>query len=142
MFDTMEVLASGLSAARLRVNTLASNVANAETTRTPEGGPYKRKDVVQSAVSMQGNFSSSLDNMSLMRPQIQAVVDDQSQPRMVYKPGHPDADQNGFVAYPNISVVSTMTDLMSATRLYQANVSALDSAKQMMAAANSISLKG
>lgn len=142
MFDTMEVLASGLSAARLRVNVLASNVANAETTRTAEGGPYKRKDVVQVAKSVPGSFGSALDQMSLARPQVQAVIEDQSDPRMVFQPGHPDADPNGYVAYPNISVVSTMTDLMSATRLYQANVSALESTKQMIAAANQISLRG
>jgi flagellar basal-body rod protein FlgC len=80
--------------------------------------------------------------MSLSRPQVQAVIEDQSDPRMVCQPGHPDADENGYVGYPNISVVTTMTDLMSATRLYQANVNALDSAKQMMAAANQISLRG
>jgi flagellar basal-body rod protein FlgC len=80
--------------------------------------------------------------MSLSRPQVQAVIEDQSDPRMVFQPGHPDADENGYVGYPNISVVTTMTDLMSATRLYQANVNALDSAKQMMAAANQISLRG
>ena len=142
MFDTMEVLASGLSAARLRVNVLASNVANAETTRTPEGGPYKRKDVVQVAQPVPGSFGAALDGMSLSRPQVQAVIEDQSDPRMVFQPGHPDADEKGYVGYPNISVVTTMTDLMSATRLYQANVNALDSAKQMMAAANQISLRG
>lgn len=142
MLDTMEVLASGLSAARMRVNVLASNIANAETTRTAEGGPYRRKDIVQVAQPISGTFGAALDEMSLARPQVEAVIEDQSDPRMVFQPGHPDADPNGYVAYPNISVVTTMTDLMSATRLYQANVSALDSAKQMIAAANQISLRG
>ena len=131
MYDVMDVLANGLSAARLRINVLASNIANADTTKTPEGGPYKRRDVVQVAVPASGSFSSVLDKMSLYKPTIQAVIADQSAPRKVYQPGHPDADQDGFVAYPNINVVATMTDLMTASRLYQANVTALDAVRRM-----------
>ena len=137
-FDALEVLSAGLSAARMRVNVLASNVANAETTRTPEGGPYKRKDVVQIAQSSPGTFSSVLDRMSLAKPSIAAVIEDQSEPKKVYEPGHPDADKDGFVAYPNINVVSTMTDLMSASRLYQANVTAIETARKMSADAREI----
>ncbi len=132
MFNPIEVLASGLSAARTRVNVLASNIANAETTRTAEGGPYKRKDVVQVALESPSSFSSVLDRVSLAKPAIQAVVEDQSEPRKVYQPGHPDADKDGYVSFPNINVVSTMTDLMSASRLYQANVTALETARRMV----------
>lgn len=138
MFNVMEVLASGLSATRTRVNTLASNIANAETTRTPDGGPYKRKDVVQVATGMPGSFNSVLDRMSLSKPSVAAVIEDQSDPRRVYEPGHPDADETGYVSYPNINVVTTMTDLMSASRLYQANVSAIETTRQMMNEANTI----
>lgn len=141
MFNTYEVLANGLSAARMRVNVLASNIANAETTRTDEGGPYRAKNIVQVSTSVKGSFSSALDRMSLSTPSVKAVVEDQSDPKMVYKPGHPDADKNGFVAYPNINVVTTMTDLMSATRLYQANVAALESARQIGQAARQISIR-
>ena len=137
-FDALEVLSAGLSAARMRVNVLASNVANAETTRTPEGGPYKRKDVIQIAQSAPGTFSSVLDRMSLSRPSIAAVIEDQSEPKKVYEPGHPDADKDGFVAYPNINVVSTMTDLMSASRLYQANITAIETARKMSSDAREI----
>jgi len=137
-FDAIEVLASGLSAARTRVNTLASNIANAETTRTAEGGPYKRRDVVQIAHEMPDKFGSVLDRMSLARPSVAAVIEDKSEPRKVYQPGHPDADANGMVSFPNINVVTTMTDLMSASRLYQANVTALDTARQMATDAMSI----
>ncbi|MFM1846919.1 MAG: hypothetical protein RL417_393 [Pseudomonadota bacterium] len=137
-FDALEVLSAGLSAARMRVNVLASNVANAETTRTPEGGPYKRKDVLQIAQSAPGTFSSVLDRMSLARPSIAAVIEDQSEPKKVYEPGHPDADKDGFVAYPNINVVSTMTDLMSASRLYQANITAIETARKMSSDAREI----
>jgi flagellar basal-body rod protein FlgC len=132
MFETMEVLASGLSVARLRVNTLASNLANAQTTRTDEGGPYRRRDVVQVAKDLPGTFANKLDRMSLQRPAAMAVVADQSEPRKVFQPGHPDADNEGYVAYPNVNMVQTMTDLMMAQRLYQASLSAMSATKDMM----------
>lgn len=139
MYDIMEVLSAGLSVARTRVNTLAANIANAETTRTEEGGPYRRRDVVQVSRTEPGSFTNVLDRMTLSKPMVLGVVEDQSEPRMVHQPGHPDADKNGFVAYPNINVVSTMTDLMSASRLYQANVTAVESARRMSQDAQSIS---
>ena len=141
-FDVTEVLASALSAARLRVNVLSSNIANAETTRTAEGGPYKRKDVVQTAITMPSEFSNVLDRTSLAKPAAVAVIEDNTEPRKVFQPGHPDADTDGFVAYPNINVVSTMTDLMSASRLYQANVTALETARRMSSDAQQILVKG
>ena len=138
MLSAIEVLSSGLSTARMRVNVLASNIANAETTRTPEGGPYKRKDVVQTAKDIPGTFSNALDRMALKKPMVAAVMEDQSDPKLVYQPGHPDANQQGYVAYPNINVVSTMTDLMSASRLYQANVTAIETARSMQSEASRI----
>ncbi|MBX7143844.1 MAG: flagellar basal body rod protein FlgC [Oligoflexia bacterium] len=140
-FDVTEVIASALSATRLRVNVLASNIANAETTRTPEGGPYRRKDVVQSAIEMPHDFKNVLDRMSLAKPAVAGVVADQSEPKRVYQPGHPDADKEGFVAYPNINVVTAMTDLMSASRLYQANVTTLETTRRMAQDAAQISVK-
>jgi flagellar basal-body rod protein FlgC len=131
MFNDLEVLSHGMKVARTRVNVLAANIANAESTRTPEGGPYKRRDVVQVAKDIPGSFSSALDRMTLKQPHVAAVIEDTSEPRMVYQPGHPDANPQGFVAYPNINVVSTMTDMMSASRLYQANVTALETARTM-----------
>lgn len=139
MFDAQDVLAAGMSAMRLRVNTIASNIANAETTRTPEGGPYKRKDVVMTATETPTSFQSALDEMSLAKPGVAAVVEDQQQPRLVFQPGHPDADPNGYVAFPNINVVQSMTDLMTATRLYQANVAAARSVTEMTREARRIS---
>ena len=141
MFNTLEVLSSGLSATRLRVNVIASNLANAETTRTPEGGPYKRKDIVQLAQELPGSFGSTLDRMTLSRPQVQAVVEDSAEPKKVFQPGHPDADKEGFVAYPNINVVTSMTDLMSASRLYQANVTAIETVRRMSQDAQQISAR-
>ncbi len=131
MANALEVLSSGLSVARLRVNVLASNIANAETTRTVEGGPYKRKDVMQIAKNVPGGFSDVLDRMTLTQPAVLAVIEDQTEGKKVYEPGHPDADPNGYVVYPNINVVTSMTDLMSASRLYQANVTAVETVKQM-----------
>ena len=141
MYKSFEVIASGLSAARQRMNTIASNVANAETTRTPEGGPYRRRDVVQVANSMQSKFSTALDRASLFKPSVQAVIEDTSEPRQVYQPGHPDANDDGYVAYPNINVVTSMTDMMSTARLYQANVTALEQLRQMQKDASQISIR-
>jgi len=138
MSDLVEVVASALNAARMRVNTLSANLANAETTRTPEGGPYRARHVVQEAADMPGSFSEALDGMTLKRPMVSQIIEDTSEPRKVYQPGHPDADQQGFVAYPNINVVSTMTDLMSATRQYQSAVAALDSHRDLRDAASKI----
>ncbi len=131
MSDALEVIAAGLSAARLRVNTIASNIANAETTRTAEGGPYKRRDVVQMAIQEKDSFSSELDRASLAKPAVLGVVEDQAEPRKVFQPGHPDADKEGYVSYPNINVVSSMTDMTMASRLYQANLAALETARRM-----------
>ena len=139
MYNVIEVLASGLSTARMRVNVLASNLANAETTETPEGGPYKRRDVVQVAKTQHSAFASELDRMSLAKPMVERVVEDQTDPKKVYQPGHPDADKEGYVKYPNINVVTSMTDLMTATRLYQANFSAVQAVRDMADAANRIS---
>ena len=139
MFNVLEVLANGLSTARTRVNVIASNIANAETTRTPEGGPFKRRDVVQVGKTDKSAFASALDRASLAKPSVEAVVEDQEPPRLVYQPGHPDANKDGFVAYPNINVVTSMTDMMTATRLYQANITAVQTAREMADAAKTIS---
>jgi flagellar basal-body rod protein FlgC len=138
-FDPVEALSYGMSAARMRVNVLASNIANAEVTRTPEGGPYKRRDVVQIARDVPTSFGNALDKATLAVPQVGAIVEDQSPARKVFQPGHPDADKDGYVAFPNINVVTTMTDLMSATRLYQANVTAMETARRMSSDAQRIS---
>ena len=141
MFDAVEILASSMSATRTRVNTIASNIANAETTRTPEGGPFKRLDVVQTARTEQHKFASALDRATLAKPSVLAVVQDQTPPRRVHQPGHPDADKEGFVAYPNINMVETMTNMMSASRLYQANVTALETVRRMAEEALRISIR-
>jgi flagellar basal-body rod protein FlgC len=132
MYDVLDVIANGLSTARTRMNVLASNIANAQTTRTAEGGPYKRRDVVVMSHSENSAFSTELDQASLQKPSVAAVVADQSQGRLVYEPNHPDANEDGYVEYPNINVVESMTDLMTISRLYQANATALESARKMI----------
>lgn len=142
MYNAVDVLSSSLSAMRLRVNTIASNIANAETTKTADGGPYKRKDIVIEAKPLQSQFSNALDEMTMMRPSVAAVVEDQSAPKLVYQPWHPDANKEGNVAYPNINVVESMTDLMSASRAYEANVNAIRQVKNMTREALRISSVG
>ena len=139
MFNILEVVSKGLSAARLRLNVLASNMANADTTRTAEGGPYRRKDVVQIAKDNPSNFGSALDRVTLAEPQVIAVKEDQSAPRRVHQPGHPDADKDGYVSYPNINVVTTMTDLMAVSRLYAANVTVAETTRNMLSEASRLS---
>jgi flagellar basal-body rod protein FlgC len=141
MYDAIEVLSSGLSVARQRVNLLASNIANAETTRTPDGGPYKRKDLVQVGNPSASRFASALDKMTLASPQVQAVIEDNSAPKMVFKPGHPDANEEGYVAMPNINVVSTMTDMMSATRAYSMMAQSVENMRRMLSDAARISIR-
>jgi flagellar basal-body rod protein FlgC len=139
-FDITDVIANSMSAQRLRVNLAASNIANAETTRTAEGGPYRRRDLVQAAQTVPPTtFGSILDEMSLAKPVIVGVVQDNSPPRMVHQPGHPDANQEGYVAYPNINPVTTMVDLTNAARLYQAGATVLQTVSQMSQDARNIS---
>jgi flagellar basal-body rod protein FlgC len=134
----LEILAKGLQAQRLRVQVISSNLANQETTRTPEGGPYKERQVIQVATEIPGSFSSALDRMTAVEPHIAAVVESQNPPRLVYQPGHPDANADGFVAYPDINPVMAMTDLMSASRLYQANITAVETVRGMQSEASKI----
>jgi flagellar basal-body rod protein FlgC len=117
--ESIDVSASALAAQRLRMDLIASNLANAETTRTAEGqGPYKR---------MQAIFETMEDG----GVQVKEVMADPRPPQMVFQPGHPDADANGYVAMPNVNAVEEMTDLVSATRSYEANVTALNASKAM-----------
>ena len=124
--DAMMISASALSAERTRMNLIASNLANALTTRTPEGGPYKRKDAMFATMSMENPFSTLLDKQSqpdAKGVEVMEIMEDHNPPRLQYEPGHPDANAQGYVAYPNVNVVEEMTDMLSATRAYEANVS-------------------
>lgn len=133
-FSSMRVSASGLDAQTKRMNTISSNIANAETTRTAEGGPYKRKDPTFAATTDRESFGEILQ--SALDEQVQGVIvqeitEDQRPPRLVYNPSHPDANAEGYVALPNVNPVEEMANMISAQRSYEANVTALNAAKAM-----------
>ena len=133
-FDALDVSASALSAERLRMNVISSNLANAQTTRTPEGGPYRRKDAVFEAVPSR-DFASELKgrlDTPLHMVHVVDVVSDLGAPKMVPEPGHPDANAEGYVAYPNINTMEEMVNLITASRTYEANVTAMNVSRDMM----------
>jgi flagellar basal-body rod protein FlgC len=157
--NSFDISGYGLSAQRVRVNVISSNIANAQTTRTDEGGPYRRKEVVFKAVNFNDYYNKALEDSSqsakyedpldegdfgkTTNPAIMSVIVDKisrddTQPKLKYDPKHPDADANGYVAYPNINPVIEMADLVEATRSYQANVAAFQSAKSMATSAISL----
>src|SRR5689334_10250632 len=121
-FSSMDISASALSAERTRMNLISSNLANANSTRTAEGGPYKRKDAVFSATPAAGSFGAALGKASAARRvEVSQIQEDPNPPRLQYEPTHPDADPQGYVAYPNVNVVEEMADMISASRSYEAN---------------------
>jgi flagellar basal-body rod protein FlgC len=138
LFGSLDVSASGLTAERLRMNVTAENLANAQTTRGAGGQPYRRKEVVLQEVAPGGGFGATLASAmgpaGAARPggvEVAGIVEDQSNFKTVYDPGHPDADAKGYVQMPNVDTVTEMVDLISASRAYEANVTAMQAAKQM-----------
>ena len=130
----LDISASGLSADRTRINTIAMNLANAKTTRTPHGGPYRRRTVVQAATAVDDPFSvhmrSALDR-EVQGVRVMGILQDRRPLRGVYEPSHPDANKEGYVFYPDINVVEEMANLMTAQRNYEANVTTVESIKGM-----------
>ena len=136
----LDIAASAMSANRLRINTISSNIANAETTRTEEGGPYKRRDVMFSATDVPTQtFANALDEATLKGVKVAGVVTDKSPPRMVYDPGHPDADATGMVAMPNVNTVTEMVNLVSASTAYKAAAEVVGVTKDIAASLRRIS---
>ena len=130
----MNTSSSALTAERTRMNLISSNLANVNTTRTPEGGPYKRKDAVFMATPVADGFGRALDGAAgkhVREVSVAEIVEDKSPPRMQYDPGHPDANAQGYVAMPNVNVVEEMADMITATRVYEANVMTAQAAKNM-----------
>lgn len=140
IISAMTISGSALKAERTRLNIAAMNLANANTTRTMEGGPYKAKSVIFGARPL-NNFQEALDSTSasLRKVEVVEVVEDNAPFKEVYDPSHPDADANGIVKMPNVNVAEQMVDMMEARRGYEANVSALDAAKSMAMRALDIS---
>ena len=134
LFSVLSIGASGMAAQRTRAELLAENLANAETTRTPEGGPYRRKDAVFTSSEVTSPFASIFKGV-VQGPSGVAVSDiitDQRDPEMRYLPGHPDANAEGYVAFPRINPAEDMVDLMGAARSYEANVAAISAVKDMI----------
>ena len=134
LFSAISVGASGMAAQRQRAELLVENLANAETTRTPDGGPYRRKDVVFESADISSPFASVF-NAQIGNPSgvaISEIVADASDPEKRYMPGHPDADADGYVAFPRINPAEDMVDLMGAARGYEANVAAISAVKDMI----------
>ena len=134
MFGGLEISASGLTAERLRMDVTAENLANAQTTRGANGQPYRRKEVVLQEVP--GSFGATLSKAMNKGTQgggvqVAGIAEDQTPLKRVYDPGHPDADAQGYVTMPNVDTVAEMVDLISASRAYEANVTAMQAAKQM-----------
>lgn len=130
----LDISASGLSSERTHINIISMNLANAKTTRTADGGPYRRRSVVVEATPVDADFKKHMQSAmdkELRGVRVQSVAIDQRPHKLVYEPGHPDANTDGYVAYPDINVVEEMAALMTAQRGYEANVSTVETIKQM-----------
>lgn len=123
LISTLRVSSSGLSAERLRMDLIADNLANANTTRTPNGQPYQRKVALFQPITPTPSMPGGV--------RVAQIAVDTTPPRLVYEPGHPDADANGYVAYPNVDIVHEMVDMITASRAYEANIQAFNAAKNM-----------
>ena len=130
LFDGLEISASGLTAERMRMDVTAENLANAQTTRGADGQPYRRKEVVlqERGGGFGGQLASALGGV-----EVAGIAQDQTPLKRIYDPGHPDADGDGYVSMPNVETVTEMVDLITAQRAYEANVTAMQAAKQMFA---------
>jgi flagellar basal-body rod protein FlgC len=133
LFGGLEISASALTAERLRMDVVAENLANAQTTRGADGQPYRRKEVVlqERAGSFGASLSAAMGSQQGGGVEVAGIVQDQTPLKRVYDPGHPDADADGYVAMPNVDTVTEMVDLIGAQRAYEANVTAMQAAKQM-----------
>jgi flagellar basal-body rod protein FlgC len=132
LFSSLSVSASGMAAQRTRADLLVENIANSETTRTPEGGPYRRKDAIFASAPVGGSFSSVLDSQMQTGVRVAGISVDTRDPEKQYMPGHPDADADGYVSVPRMNPAEDMVDLVGASRGYQANVAAMSAVKDMI----------
>lgn len=134
IFNGMNISASGMTAQRLRMDTVSQNIANVNTTRDSQGNVYRRKNVVfaEKDLSFQNVFMKSLNQYSGRGVKVMSIVEDDITPmNMVYDPAHPDSDEDGYVSYPNVNTVTEMTNLIDASRSYEANVTAFNASKSL-----------
>lgn len=135
LFSVLSVSASGMAAQRTRAELVVQNLANSETTRTPEGGPYRRQDAVFQSAPQTSAFSSIFQSQmddGVTGVEVADVIQDTREGEKRYQPGHPDADKDGFVSYPNVNPAEDMVDLLSAQRGYEGNVAAMNAIKDMI----------
>lgn len=133
-FDALRISSSGLSAQRVRMNLAANNLANINTTKTAEGGPYRRKDAVFASRPIEKSFGHTLESRlkgRLSEVRVVGIIDDPRPPQLKHDPQHPDADEKGYVKVPNINLMEEMVNMISATRSYEANVTAIKASKDM-----------
>ena len=137
--NSLNIAGSGLTASRLRMDIISENIANYSTTKTEDGGPYRRKTVVYEAIEDRSFGSILKDSINGKQTnagvQVSAIIEDPSDFNYVYNPTHPDADEDGYVAMPNVDITQEMLDMMSTTRVYDMNINALNSMKNMAAKA-------
>jgi flagellar basal-body rod protein FlgC len=131
MIASFKICSSGLAAQRAKLDIVSSNLANVNTTRTPEGGPYRKKTIVFSAEKVDRSFDSTMQGV-VKSVKVDEIRDDPNGIKTVYDPAHPDADAKGFVAMPDINIMMEMADMMTASRAYEACVTAFDSTKNMI----------
>lgn len=138
LHDSLRISASGLSAERLRMDVISSNVANANTTRSPQGGPYRRQVALLASESPESQFKNALsrlrseDSSVTQGVRIAGIKEDSSPNKRVYDPKHPDANDDGFVEYPNVDVMKEMVELITASRAYDANITVMNNTKNML----------
>ncbi len=128
--DSLQISGSGMSSQSARMNVIATNLANAEATRTPEGGPYRRKEIILGSVPFKEVLAGQNESV-ISEAKVLGVVQDSRPPQIKYDPGHPDADAKGYVALPNVNVIQEMVNMMLASRSYEANVTAVQATKDM-----------
>lgn len=131
LFRSFQISGSALTAEKVRVDTVSSNLANMDTTRTLEGGPYRRKTVVFAERLAQARGEELPPKFRRNGVNVAAIIEDPNPPRLEHDPEHPDADEDGYVAYPNIDLAKEMTDLITASRSYEANTTAVNTAKNL-----------
>jgi len=134
IFDILDVGSSGLAAQRMRLEMISSNIANASTTRTPDGGPYVRKDVVFETANVTSTFGeifSGLTDNGLRGVRVSEILQDNRPAQRRFQPNHPDADAHGYVRYPNVNIIAEMVNMVEATRSYEANLTIMNASKSM-----------
>jgi flagellar basal-body rod protein FlgC len=141
MMTAFDIAASGMSAERTSMNVISMNLANSKTTRTATGGPYQRKAVALRQASVESPFASAMNSAmdeQLKGVKVAGIVTDNRPPRQVYEPGNPDADKSGYVSYPDINMVEEMTNMITTSRSYEANVASVNNVKSMYSRALTI----